>query len=143
MAKSKRSNSGDGAALDMTPMIDVVFQLIIFFVVTMRQEDILSHLDAMAPAGSTNSNPHEQLDLITIDVYNPRQGGIGLMFNQSPVSSLDQLDRSIERAARSSKESTVMLRCTTDSPHRLLVQALDLCNKHGMKNLAIFTIDAK
>ena len=41
MAKSKRSNSGDGAALDMTPMIDVVFQLIIFFVVTMRQEDIL------------------------------------------------------------------------------------------------------
>ena len=32
--------------LDMTPMIDVVFELIIFFVVTIQQEDIFSKLNA-------------------------------------------------------------------------------------------------
>ncbi len=140
MAKSKRSNSGDGAALDMTPMIDVVFQLIIFFVVTMRQEDILSHLDAMAPEGQTNANPQEQLELITIDIYNPKkQAGEGFLFNKRAVR-YEQLDREIERAARNSKTSTVMFRCTKDSPHSLLIKALDLCAKHGMTNLAIFTI---
>ncbi len=139
MAKKKRTSSGDGAALDMTPMIDVVFQLIIFFVVTMRQEDILSHLDAMAPSGDTSANPQEKLELVTIDIYNPKQGGEGFLFNKTPVKYA-QLDNEIRRAARNNKGSTVLLRCTKDSPHSLLVKALDLCNKHGMTNLAIFTI---
>jgi biopolymer transport protein ExbD len=36
MAKKKSKRQSDEAALDMTPMIDVVFQLIIFFVVTLK-----------------------------------------------------------------------------------------------------------
>ena len=35
----------DNPQLDMTPMIDVVFELIIFFVVTIKQED-MAFLDA-------------------------------------------------------------------------------------------------
>ncbi|MBQ2345755.1 MAG: biopolymer transporter ExbD, partial [Kiritimatiellae bacterium] len=31
--------------LDMTPMIDVVFELIIFFVVTIKQEDLFTKLN--------------------------------------------------------------------------------------------------
>lgn len=139
MAKGKKSSSGDGASLDMTPMIDVVFQLIIFFVVTMKQEDILSHLDAMAPAPDAKANPQEKLEMVTIDIYNPRQGGEGFSFNKTPVR-YTQLDSELRRAARNNKGSTVLLRCTKDSPHSLLVKALDLCNKHGMTNLAIFSL---
>ena len=140
--KKKNSRENDGAALDMTPMIDVVFQLIIFFVVTMRQEDILSHLDAIAPAGSASS-AEEQLDLLTIDICNPKtNSGVSFLFNNRPVTK-EQLDTEIGRAARNSTTATVMLRCTTGSPHKFLVQALDLCNKHKMTNLAIFTVDAK
>ena len=40
----------DNPQLDMTPMIDVVFELIIFFVVTIKQEDIFSKLNANRPA---------------------------------------------------------------------------------------------
>lgn len=140
MAKGKKVSSGDAAALDMTPMIDVVFQLIIFFVVTLKQEDILSHLDAMAPAPDSNASPAEKLELVTIDIYNPKtQAGEGFLFNKAAVR-YSQLDREIGRAARNNKGSTVMLRCTKDSPHSLLVKALDLCNKYGMTNLAIFSL---
>ena len=136
MAKGKKVSSDGGAALDMTPMIDVVFQLIIFFVVTLKQEDILSHLDAMAPSAS----PAEKIEMVTIDIYNPKtQGGEGFLFNKSPVR-YNQLDKEIGRAARNNKGSTVLLRCTKDSPHSLLVKALDLCNKYGMTNLAIFSL---
>ena len=141
MAKGKKVSSDGGAALDMTPMIDVVFQLIIFFVVTLKQEDILAHLDAMAP--SPDSRPQEQqekIELVTIDIYNPKtQGGEGFLFNKAPVR-YSQLDREIGRAARNNTKSTVLLRCTKDSPHSLLVKALDLCNKYGMTNLAIFSL---
>ncbi len=40
--KKKNSRETEGAALDMTPMIDVVFQLIIFFVVTLKTADSLN-----------------------------------------------------------------------------------------------------
>jgi biopolymer transport protein ExbD len=59
--------------------------------------------------------------------------------NKTPVS-YKQLDSEIRRAARNNKGSTVLLRCTKDSPHSLLVKALDLCNKYGMTNLAIFSL---
>ncbi|MEG1479687.1 MAG: biopolymer transporter ExbD [Kiritimatiellia bacterium] len=139
MSKSKR-NRGEDAKLDMTPMIDVVFQLIIFFVVTLREEDVLAHLDAMSPAPDPNAKQDEKLDLVTIDICNPRtNSNIGILFNKTPVT-VQQLDDRIKRAARFSKKSSVLLRCTKDSPHAILIQAMNLCNKYGMTNLAIFSL---
>ena len=40
---------------DMTPMIDVVFQLMIFFLVTIKQEDIFSKLNANRPAPNSSA----------------------------------------------------------------------------------------
>ncbi len=138
MAKKKKVSSGD-AALDMTPMIDVVFQLIIFFVVTLKEEIKFSHLDAMAPAPDSKASPSENLTMITIDIYDPAKGGDGFLFNKEPVR-YEQLDRELRRAANANSKSTVLLRCYKDSPHSLLVKALDLCSKNGMTNLAVFTI---
>jgi len=57
MAKKRKGrNKGDAAKLEMTPMIDVVFQLLIFFIVTLKQEDILSHLDVSRPAPDPESD---------------------------------------------------------------------------------------
>ncbi len=140
MAKKKKKPESGSAPLDMTPMIDVVFQLIIFFVVTLKEEDILSHLDAMSPAPDPNAKPDNKLELISIDIYNPRsQGGPGFLFNKTPVTEA-QLDAKLKSAARYSKKSSILLRCTKDSPHSLLIKAMNLCNKHGMSNLAIFSL---
>ena len=38
MAKHRHKGSHEGCEIDMTPMIDVVFQLIIFFIVTIKME---------------------------------------------------------------------------------------------------------
>ena len=139
MAKKKGRRQCEEAQLDMTPMIDVVFQLIIFFVVTLKEEDILSHLDAMSPAPDPNAKPENKLELISIDIYNPRQGGDGFLFNKTPVSE-KQLDAKLKSAARYSQKSSILLRCTKDSPHSLLIKAMNLCNKYGMTNLAIFSL---
>jgi len=58
MAKRERAK-GEAVKLEMTPMIDVVFQLLIFFIVTLKQEDILSHLDVSRPAPDPNAKPEE------------------------------------------------------------------------------------
>ena len=119
----------------MTPMIDVVFQLIIFFVVTIRQEDIYSRLNANRPAPNASASAGEEQDnQIKIDI-----GPGGLVFNGRGVS-LKELDRNIKQLSATSKKSTVLVRCTMDSPHGFLVDALDTCNKYGMYNLSIFSM---
>jgi biopolymer transport protein ExbD len=53
---------------------------------------------------------------------------------------LAELDRQMERMSGFSKTAMVVIKCTADSPHAFLVQALDICNKHGMANLSIFSM---
>ncbi len=115
-------------------MIDVVFQLLIFFIVTLKQEDILSRLMASRPAPDPDAIPESKPDLINIVVHRG-----GFIFRGRPLS-LQGLDRQIERYSALSKSANVLIRCTSDSPHALLVQALDICNKHGMTNLSIFSM---
>ena len=118
----------------MTPMIDVVFRLLIFFVVTLKQEDILSRFQAARPASDDHVATHDAPDLIDITISKG-----GLIFKQRPVS-LEGLDRQIERYSRLSRNATVIIRCTADSKQRYLVQAMDICSKYKMKNLSIFSM---
>ncbi|MBP5544690.1 MAG: biopolymer transporter ExbD [Kiritimatiellae bacterium] len=132
MAK-KGLNAGEAKA-EMTPMIDVVFQLLIFFVVTLHQEDILSRLMASRPAPDKKADPEQQPDLINIEIF---RGGFIV---KGRVVSLEELDRQMRNYAAMSKTANVLLRCTRDSPHQYLVQALDICAKHQMTNLSIFSM---
>lgn len=50
MAKHRHKNPHAGCEVDMTPMIDVVFQLIIFFIVTMKLEQDINEDIVLADA---------------------------------------------------------------------------------------------
>ena len=129
----KEKRDSQEAKVEMTPMIDVVFQLLIFFVVTLKQDDIMSRFTAARPAHDSGfSGP--TLELIDITIHKG-----GFVFKQRPVS-LEGLDRQIERYSRMSKTASVVIRCTKDSPQSNLIQVLDVCSKHQMKNISIFSM---
>ena len=125
----------DNPKAEMTPMIDVVFQLMIFFIVTIKQEDIFSKLNANRPAPNSARTESEENDTqIKIDV-----GPRGVVFNGRGMS-FKELESNIKRLAASSTKSTVLVRCSLDSPHKFLVQVLDICNAYKMYNLSIFSM---
>jgi len=134
MAYKRRAIKSDPYKLDMTPMIDVVFQLLIFFVLTLKQEDILSKLTASRPAPDPSTKQDQQIETTTIIVETR-----GFVFNGRPMR-LGDLDRQLERVATFSKTGMVLIKCTKDSPHGLLVQVLDLCARHELKSLSIFSL---
>ncbi len=137
--KRKARNKGEAAKLEMTPMIDVVFQLLIFFVVTLKEEDILSHLDVSRPAPDPNSKPEEKVDdLLTIEV-----GRQAWVLNGRPYGGsrgLTALDRSLTRIASFSRGASVIIKCTADSPHVKLVQLLNICAREGLTNISVFSM---
>ncbi|MGN0827290.1 MAG: ExbD/TolR family protein [Kiritimatiellia bacterium] len=134
MAKKSKLKEQDNPKLEMTPMIDVVFQLLIFFIVTLKQEDILSRLNANRPAPDTNAKSDSQPDVTSIDI-----GKQGFLLNKDYVD-YRTLSARLKQLSSYSKTSSIIIRCTGDSPHRYLVQALDLCSKYGMTNLSIFSL---
>ena len=119
---------------EMTPMIDVVFQLMIFFVVTIKQEDIYSKLNANRPAPNQASSSESNDTQIKIDI-----GYSGLIFNGRGVR-MNELRSNLKQLSATSKNATVLIRCTMDSPHGRLVDVLDACNQYGMRNLSIFSL---
>ena len=119
---------------EMTPMIDVVFQLMIFFVVTIKQEDIFAKLNANRPAPATSSASEENDTQVKIDI-----GSGGLVFN-GRLMNPKQFDQALREISKTSKSAMVTIRCSLDSYHKYLVFALDTCNKYRMFNVSVFTI---
>ena len=130
----------DNPQLDMTPMIDVVFELIIFFVVTIQQEDIYSRLNANRPAPSNSqSNSNESDTTVTIEIgRGPDANGL-LVYNKRPVRR-SELDQNLREVARTSKKTPIIIKCAEDSPHKALVDALDICYRNELFSVSIFTL---
>jgi biopolymer transport protein ExbD len=135
--KHRERNRGYAAKLEMTPMIDVVFQLLIFFIVTLKQEDILSYLNVSRPAPSVGICTDPQ-KLLNIEVGRTSWTVNGRSF--AGERGLKALDKSLTKIAKISKNTTVAIKCTSDSPHAKLVQVLNICTREGMKNISVFSM---
>ena len=128
--------------LDMTPMIDVVFELIIFFVVTIKQEDIFSKLNANRPAPAASSSSSSEQDVtVTIEIGARRDRNANgvLVYNRREVTR-GELRNYLKDVARTSTKTPIIVKCTEDSPHKALVDVLDICYENKLYSVSIFTL---
>ena len=124
----------------MTPMIDVVFELIIFFVVTIKQEDLFSKLNANRPApASSNSSSNESDTTVTIEIGRGRDANGVIVYNKREVRR-KELDQNLKEVARTSKKTPIIIRCAEESPHKALVDVLDICYRNQLFSVSIFTL---
>lgn len=131
---AKKKNKGEAAKLEMTPMIDVVFQLLIFFIVTLKQQDILAHLDVFRPAPE-KTPPKEEIDdmieiMISVDGY----------WMNGSLIPFGTMQRRITKISKISKDMPVIIKCTLDSPHKYLIKTLDACSKAKLTKISVFTM---
>ena len=135
MARKPQENP----ALDMTPMIDVVFELIIFFVVTIKSEDLFSRLNANRPAPSTGSASEQNDTTVTIEIGRGRDANGVLVYNKREVKRAE-LDQNLREVARTSTKTPIIVRAADDSPHKALVDVLDICYRNKLFSVSIFSM---
>lgn len=135
MARKPQENP----ALDMTPMIDVVFELIIFFVVTIKQEDLFSRLNANRPAPASGVPTDSEDVTVTIEIGAGRSANGLILYNKREVKRTE-LDVNLKEIALTSTKTPIIVKCATDSPHKALVDVLDICYRHGLFSVSIFTL---
>lgn len=134
MARKHRHAASEAGELNMTAMIDVAFQLLAFFIITLRPVDVFTNLDVSRPKPGGEDN----VPLLTITVYKdgPKDGFVLQGNHVAP----EELDRQLTRLAEIDKRPSVIIRCTDNSSHRALVRALDICSKAGLKNISVFSL---
>ena len=124
----------------MTPMIDVVFELIIFFVVTIKQEDIFSRLNVNRPAPGGSSGTSEDIP-VTIQIgkaFNNSPNGV-IIYNGKEVKR-SELDKCLRDVARTSKKTAIIVKCDMKSPHKALVDVLDICYGNELFSVSVFSM---
>ena len=136
MARKPQENP----ALDMTPMIDVVFELIIFFVVTIKSEDLFSRLNANRPAPASGASDSNESDTtVTIQIGQGRDANGMIVYNGRAVKRAE-LDQNLREVSRTSKKTPIIVRAEEASPHKALVDVLDICYRNELFSVSIFTM---
>ena len=120
----------------MTPMIDVVFQLLIYFLVTFSTPDVLAHLDVSRPAPDpSQTDPRTPPKMIRVMIVSD-----GFSLNGRAVSR-DQLASILKRLASFSSSQTVLITCAGESEHAQLIDVLDVCAESGLTKLSVVSVE--
>ena len=133
MARERKRPEVDPPALSMTPMIDVVFQLLIYFVVTLHPVDVITNLDVFQPAPDPNAKQDEKPPTPMRIAVLP-QGHYA--FNDNAMS-LNTIDANLEKVARINPSTTIMIVIASQSKHGDLVRLLDVCAKNNLRSLSV------
>lgn len=120
--------------LDLTPVIDVVFILLIFFLVTsvFKKEELALMLDLPKSNAKEIQVKQEQV-FIELSVNKLAIKGIEVSFE-----SLEDNLKSIKN-----KDEAVIVRIDKKVPYERVVKVLDLLQKYSLNNLALVTNEEK
>ena len=131
-----RVNLDDGGEVSpyLTPMIDCVFLLLIFFLVATTMKRPEHELKVELPPPAVAARPSDDRAPLTIGVD---QAGL-FYLGATPVG---QAEIAARLRALGETEPDRHLRITVDrrAPSQSLVQLLDLCAFEGLRNYAIHT----
>ncbi|MFT5126994.1 MAG: biopolymer transport protein ExbD [Rhodothermales bacterium] len=118
----------------MSAMIDVVFLLLIFFIVTQKDELIEAHMAINLP--SPSSAPSEtKPQLLEVQV---RAGGNYTL--NGKALGLDSLESTLHSIAQFDKDQTVIVKVHPAAIQKELIELLDRCRKVGLTKLNVLTL---
>jgi biopolymer transport protein ExbD len=94
-----RAAKNEGVKLDMTPMIDIVFQLLVFFALTLRVAMPEGDLAMHPPVKGETAGPQENLVPPLLVVLRADEHGTlqSLELNGRPLPGAEQLHDEVER----------------------------------------------
>jgi len=144
MARRKKRNV-EGCALDMTPMIDVVFQLIIFFVVTMSMVKKVN--EDIYLADGKYGEIIKEMPPSTFEIEVDRLGRITIK-GSKPIS-LDVLEGMLRSRAERFRgpdgypSFPVLIRADKDAKHADVRRVMDRCSANGIWKLNFVAVEKR
>jgi biopolymer transport protein ExbD len=133
--KSKSDDGGE--VINLSSMIDVLFILIIFFMITTTfKEEEVDHLVKLPTDKRNQSLTQSKGNLIKVNI---REGGEYMVMGAQMTE--EQLSTWMEDEIKRKPELKVMIRCDKESKHLHLANVMSICRHIGVPeaNIAVRT----
>lgn len=135
--RSRREN----VEINLAPLIDVVFILLLFFVVstTFTRETQLK-VDLPEAASGT---PPEQTQLKQLEILVGTDGAFSVNGQALLESNLSNLMAALQKESEGDNSLPLIISADGKSPHQAVVTAMDAAGKLGFTHLRITTVETQ
>lgn len=128
-------NKRNTTVLDMTPLVDVVFQLLIFFLLTstyvQQSQQSSSSVPVELPESSLDASPTTPEELvISIDER-------GIIYLQDEEINFDQLAAALQRVSKNKPNTIILVRGDQKVPYGRVAQVMSLVRASGLRLSAV------
>ncbi|MDC0279007.1 biopolymer transporter ExbD [bacterium] len=131
---SSRRRTAEDATINLTPMIDIVFLLVIFFMVGSKFSEAESRIKVNVPSvnemQSITRVPDERLVAISLD---------GSVFLDDNKVSLQQLTEQLRDELKNYPDTRVAVRGEATGSHQQTVEVLQAIRNSGVEKIGIST----
>lgn len=118
--------------LNLTPMIDIVFLLVIFFMVGTRFAEMEHEYEIELPTGSEAQPLTSRPDEIVINVR--RNGRIEV---NGERRSLAELERDLKAARRNYADQAVIVRADGREPYQHVMDVMAVCDQADIRSISL------
>jgi biopolymer transport protein ExbD len=122
------------AAMQLAPMIDIVFLLLIFFIVTWQFSRSETEMKISVPSSQEGADPKRVLGEIIVNVR-----VTGEVVVEGQVMSQAQLRQKLSAIAKQHQNQPVRLRGDSKAEYQTIVEVIDTCQKAGIWNISFAT----
>lgn len=124
----------EAVQINMTPLIDVVFLLLIFFMVTTSFPD--QQLSLQLPGSETATTVRDPLPQIhQLNLYSDGR----IQLNDMEINTPEQLQAQLQQAISEQDNPALLIRAEAQTAHQQVVSALDLARRLGIERVRIAT----
>ncbi|MSR59841.1 MAG: biopolymer transporter ExbD [Planctomycetaceae bacterium] len=120
------------ASLNLTPMIDVVFNLLIFFMVGTKFADMERQFDVHLPQVSQAQPLTNPPDEIVVNVF-----GDGLIVVNQQTLSLEALETRLQEAHGRYADQAVLIRGDGSAVYQNIMDVLAVCHRAQIVNFSL------
>ena len=120
--------------MQLAPMIDIVFLLLIFFIVTWQFSRSETELDVSVPTAEEGSELTRPKGEIIINVLKDNSIKV-----EGVVVDLEQLRSKLQAIATEFENQPVRIRGDGEVAYQRIVQVIDTCQKAGVWNISFAT----
>lgn len=119
-----------GARIELIPLIDIIFLLLVFFIYSMLSMVVYRGIPVSLPAADTAETHEGDTLVITID----EKGN--LFVDKEPTPSRELLSR-LEREQAAFPGKTAIISGHRESPYRVFVDVLDTARRAGFQRVSM------
>jgi biopolymer transport protein ExbD len=123
---NKRINIED-SLMDLTPIVDVVFNLLIFFALSLNFSQVVSSINIKLPKAKSSEVVTEKQVVVSIERNNK-------VYINDQALYLDQIPKYLDKI---NKDNVVVVKADKEIDHGFVVQIMDLIKRSGFKKLGI------